>query len=153
MESKLVMVSGGFDPLHSGHLRYIYEAARLGDALLIAVNSDDFLIAKKGYYVFSQRERIAQLNLIHYPVPTRVYGISNEEDRDGSICRVLKYLTPDVFAKGGDRHPDGVPIPEVTLCDKLGIDIVYGVGGYEKPESSSIAMERAFSMWESYRGK
>ncbi len=137
-----VIVSGGFDPIHKGHIRYLKAARELGDKLIVILNCDDFLIRKKGYYCFDAEERAEILEAVKY-----VDGIIEWQSEADDVCDVLEYISKTnnemekprklIFAKGGDRRPDGVPIPEVEVCERCGIEIVYGVGGNDKPNSSS----------------
>ncbi len=122
-------VSGFFDPLHLGHLRYIEAAAKLGN-LLVILNSDEQVIAKKGYVFMPYDERKAIIR--HLKGVKEVFGCV---DKDGSVCRTLKMAHPDIFAKGGDRTADN--IPEAKICEELKIKMVFGVGGSDKPQSSS----------------
>ena len=132
MQNRVVAISGGFDPIHKGHIRYIKEASLLGGRLVVILNGDSFLMRKKGYAFLSAEERKEILESIKGVDQVYIY----ESDRD-DVCGALEALRPDIFAKGGDRRPDGVPIPEEKICDELGIEIVYGVGGNDKPNSSS----------------
>lgn len=136
---KVVAVSGGFDPLHVGHIRYLKAARELGDYLVVILNGDSFLMRKKGYKVFSAEERREILLAIKYVDMVVLY----EAERD-DVEYPLRFILPDIFAKGGDRRPDGVGIPSVeeNVCKELGIEIVYGVGGYDKPDSSSWVAKR-----------
>lgn len=136
MTKKIVCVSGGFDPIHVGHVRMIQEAAELGDELVVIINNDNWLRNKKGYVFMPQdqrREIIEGLKGV-----TRVIFTSHEpNDEDRSVCRELREIRPHVFANGGDRKPDGDPIPEVLVCDELGIEVIYNVGQGGKIQSSS----------------
>lgn len=126
---KTVVTSGGFDPIHKGHIRLIKEASELGDRLIVVLNTDDFLIRKKGkpFMCFEERKEI--LESIRW-VDEVVACI----DEDQTVCKTLEMLKPDIFAKGGDRTLDN--IPEKDVCERLGIDMVFGVGG-GKIQSSS----------------
>lgn len=136
MTKKIVCVSGGFDPIHVGHVRMIQEAAALGDELIVILNNDNWLMKKKGYVFMPQdqrREIIEGLKGV-----TRVVFTSHEpNDKDRSVCRELREIKPHIFANGGDRKPDGDPVPEVLVCDELGIEMVYNVGTGGKMQSSS----------------
>tara|TARA_B100000287_G_C20266541_1_gene636211 strand:- start:35 stop:475 length:441 start_codon:yes stop_codon:yes gene_type:complete len=131
---KTVAVSGGFDPVHVGHVRMIAEAAKLGDVVVIA-NSDDWLMRKKGYVFMSWEER--QEILYNFKGVVDVYEAVDDDD---SVCKTLKKLNPDIFANGGDRKDDNVP--EVALCDKMGIELRWNVGG-DKIQSSSELVAKA----------
>lgn len=150
-KNKIVCVSGGYDPLHIGHLSQIEAASLLGDYLIVILNNDDFLLKKKGYVFLPSHERYAILKSIKYV--DEVF-ICNPPDKDDmSVCSALQFIKPHIFAKGGDRHPSGDPILEEILCQQLGIEIVYGVGGYDKKNSSSILVENAFKQWSLINGK
>lgn len=132
-----VLISGGFDPLHVGHLRYIQESKKLGD-VTCALNSDEWLMRKKGYVFmpFDERAEIIKSHGVEiYPV----------DDSDDTVIEAIKTLTPDVFCKGGDRTAFNTP--ELTACSDLGIEVKFGVGG-GKDQSSSDLVER---QWGFYR--
>jgi len=140
----VVAVSGGFDPLHYGHVRMFKEAKALGDELVVILNNDNWLKDKKGTSFMPQEERKEILEAIRYV--DRVVLTDHapgEYFTDRSVCRSLEKLHPDVFANGGDRHPEGDPVPEVELCDKLGIKMVYNVGLGGKVQSSSWLIAKA----------
>ena len=131
---KIVVVSGGFDPIHSGHIAYLEEAKKLGDKLIVALNSDDWLIKKKGKFFmpFAEREIILK-NL--KPVDD---VISFEDDELGSCKDALnktKLKYPDeeiLFCNGGDRNKEN--IPEMKVSD---VTFHFEVGGKDKKNSSS----------------
>lgn len=121
------MVSGGFDPLHPGHVEYIERASAMG-LVTVALNSDDWLVRKKGYRFQNWRDRCAILMAMQ-----SVYQVSDVDDSDGTVCEAIRRLRPEIFAKGGDRTSDNTP--EAKLCEELGIKVVYGLG--DKIASSS----------------
>lgn len=142
MEKRIVCVSGGFDPIHVGHVRLIREAAALGDELVVVINNDNWLMKKKGYVFMPQDQRREIIEAIQGV--TRVVFTSHEPDfEDRSVCRELREIRPHVFAQGGDRDlkdaldPNSSQNPEARLCSELGIEIVYGVGRGGKVQSSS----------------
>lgn len=138
--SSLVLVSGGFDPLHVGHLRHLQAAAELG-RVVVALNSDAWLARKKGYAFMSWVERheiLAGLKSVAY--------VTGMDDADGTACEAIQRVRPAIFAKGGDRGPGNTP--EAELCARLGIAVRYGVGGSDKPQASSALVER---QWGFYR--
>ena len=135
---KVVVVSGGFDPIHSGHLAYFKEAKELGMYLIVGVNSDEWLMRKKGYVFMPIEEREEIVRSIKY-----VNGVNRFNDDDDSAIDLLnkvKYWYPSdeiIFANGGDRNESN--------CRELsveGVEFVYGVGGKDKLNSSSEIVEK-----------
>ena len=135
---KVVVVSGGFDPIHSGHLAYFKEAKELGMYLIVGVNSDEWLMRKKGYVFMPIEEREEIVRSIKY-----VNGVNRFNDDDDSAIDLLnkvKYWYPSdeiIFANGGDR--------DESNCRELsveGVEFVYGVGGKDKLNSSSEIVEK-----------
>lgn len=130
---KLVVVSGGFDPIHKGHIKLLKAARALGDELAVILNNDNWLKSKKGYTFMPEQDRVTILLALR--VVDAVYLTQHDEDDlDVSVCEAIKQIKPDIFANGGDRVEDNVP--EVVLCNELGIELVFNVGG-EKIASSS----------------
>jgi len=132
-QKKTVAVSGGFDPLHVGHIQYFRKAKELGDELIVILNSDKFLLNKKGYIFMSYKERkeiIESIRCVDKVVPCI--------DKDQSVCKTLEKIKPDIFAKGGDRTL--LNIPEKEVCERLGIKMIFGVG--EKIQSSSWLVDK-----------
>jgi cytidyltransferase-like protein len=136
---KLVLVTGGFDPLHSGHIAYFKEAKKLGDTLVVGVNSDAWLIRKKGrsFMPFSERTNIVK----------NIQGVDfviEFNDDDGSAKHAInlaRQTWPEhqiIFANGGDRT--NTNIPEMDL-DVENIEFVFGVGGENKMNSSSWILQ------------
>ena len=123
----------------------IRAAKRFADTLIVLVNNDNWLRAKKGYVFMPQEERVEIIKNIMGV--DRVLLTNHEPDpRDMSVCRELKRLSPDCFANGGDRKPDDDPVPEVALCEELGIKMVYNVGRGGKIQSSSRLVKSAAKM-------
>ena len=136
------MVSGGFDPIHIGHVRMFEEAKKLGDELVVVLNNDNWLKFKKGFVFMSEEDRKEIIESLKWV--DRVFVTRHKKNtKDISICRELEIIRPDIFANGGDRKPDGDPVPEVDLCKKLGIEIVYNVGHGGKVRSSSELVKKA----------
>ena len=131
---KIIIVSGGFDPLHSGHIAYFKSAKKLGDKLIVALNSDEWLVNKKGKFFmpFSERKAIIE-NILFVDLV-----IDFEDDDLGSATNALikvKQMYPDdelIFANGGDRNKEN--IPEMSV-DKIKFE--FSVGGDDKKNSSS----------------
>jgi D-beta-D-heptose 7-phosphate kinase/D-beta-D-heptose 1-phosphate adenosyltransferase len=137
---KIVLVTGGFDPLHSGHIAYFKAAKALGDMLLVGVNSDAWLTRKKGSPFMPYKERADIIDNIKC-VDGIVYDF---DDADGSskdaILEVRKHFPEDtiIFANGGDRTPTN--IPEMDIQDN-NLEFVFGVGGEDKKNSSSWILQ------------
>ena len=133
---KWVAVSGGFDPLHIGHVRMFKAARKLGDKLVVIINNDHWLRKKKGFVFMPERERLELMR--EFPFVDKVVLTKHaKNDTDMSVCRELRRLRPTVFANGGDRKPDGDPVPEVACCAELGINMAYNIGRGGKVQSSS----------------
>ena len=109
------MVSGGFDPVHIGHIRMIQDAARWG-TVIVAINSDDWLMRKKGYVFMPWKQR-------------------------AEIIGNIKGVTVVTNANGGDRKKENTP--EMNLCNDMGIQMLWNVGGADKPQSSSWLVNKA----------
>ena len=124
-----VMVSGGFDPVHAGHIRMIRHAAQYGDVIVIA-NSDDWLFRKKGFIFMEWERRVEILNAIK-----GVVLVDSVDDSDGTVCEAIRRLKPTYFANGGDRGRSNTP--EQSVCEELDIELLWGIGGEEKIDSSS----------------
>ena len=131
MGAKVVAVSGGYDPLHIGHLRNILEAQKLGDSLIVILARDNQLIDKKGFVFMPYEERKEILEGIK-----GVSEVVENIDEYGTCKKSLFKYHPDVFAKGGDTW-DEENLPEAEVCRELNIHVVFGVGGVEKVQSSS----------------
>ena len=135
-----VMVSGGFDPVHAGHIRMIREAAQYGDVIVVA-NSDDWLFRKKGFVFMEYERRVEILNAIK-----GVVLVDSVNDTDGTVCEAIHRLKPDYFANGGDRGRNNTP--EQNVCEELGVELLWGIGGEEKLDNSSslTKKDRDFTM-------
>ncbi len=125
-----VAVSGGMDPVHKGHVRMIQEAAQFGDVIVI-LNSDDWLMRKKGFVFMSWEERAEILESIK-----GVTKVVRVDDTDGSVCEALRREKPTYFANGGDRTDKNTP--EMDVCTDLGITMLWGVGGGKIQSSSDL---------------
>lgn len=130
----LIAVSGGFDPVHIGHVRMIRDASRYGDVMVI-VNSDDWLQRKKGYVFMPYKERAEIMGNIK-----GVTVVTSVDDSDGTVCQALRRHRPDAFANGGDRKTENTP--EMDTCEELDIQMMWGIGGNNKPQSSSWLVEK-----------
>jgi cytidyltransferase-like protein len=135
----IVLITGGFDPLHSGHIAYFKAARSLGDILVVGVNSDDWLTRKKGAPFMPYKERAAIVRNI-----VGVDFVIDFNDDDGSAKHAIQMVRASypqeriVFANGGDRTQ--VNIPEMDTTDN-NVEFVFGVGGENKMNSSSWILQ------------
>ena len=139
---KTVMVSGGFDPIHPGHIRLFKEAKKLGDKLVVVINNDNWIRAKKGHGFMSAEDR-AEVIAAFRPVDEVVISKHKNKTKDMSVCEELRIVRPHIFANGGDRNKKDAKNPtsslnkDIELCKKLGINMVFNVGHGGKIRSSS----------------
>lgn len=133
--TKVVAVSGGFDPIHIGHVRLFKEARDLGDSLVVILNNDAWLRAKKGFAFMPEAERAEIIREFPF-VDTVIITGHAENDSDRSVARALRAIRPHIFANGGDRKA-AADIPEAAVCEELGIKMVFNVGQGGKVQSSS----------------
>lgn len=149
---KIVIATGGFDPVHSGHVAYLREARKLGDMLVVGINSDAWLERKKGRAFMPYKERES----IIYNLKS-VDSVRGFDDSDGSACELLQTIKRQypyaeiIFANGGDRTADNIPEMQVE-----GVKFVFGVGGTDKANSSSWILEewkspKTLRPWGYYR--
>jgi cytidyltransferase-like protein len=138
---KIVIVTGGFDPIHSGHVAYIKEAKNLGDILIVGANSDSWLRRKKGREFMPWEERASVLSAF-----SDVSRVINFDDSDGSAkdaIRKVRQLYPTdqiIFANGGDRTKTNIPEMEM-LGEMSNLEFVFGIGGEHKMNSSSWILQ------------
>lgn len=138
-KSIIVAVSGGFDPLHVGHARMFQQARKLGDKLVVILNNDNWLKAKKGFVFMPQKERKELLEELA-SVDKVVITDHPLNPKDMSVCDALKKLRPHIFANGGDRIKNNIPEPAV--CEEIGCRIVFSIGRGGKIQSSSWLLEK-----------
>ena len=149
----IYMTSGGFDPLHVGHIKCIQETVKLANdprkhssnlrgLVVVVVNADSFLKRKKGYAFMPLGERMEIINAlagVDFVVPW-------ETDGDQTVIGALNILKPQYFTKGGDRF-DASTIPEWNICQEIGCEIITGVGAGGKIQSSSELVRRAYAQF------
>jgi D-beta-D-heptose 7-phosphate kinase/D-beta-D-heptose 1-phosphate adenosyltransferase len=114
-----VGVSGGFDPIHIGHIRYLKDAAKLG-FVQVYLTTDDWLIRKKGYRLVPwemRRRLLEEYPFVHEVVPQL-------EDPDDTAAASLAHYRPQVFAKGGDRTINNLPEVEIEVCQNYNIEVL-----------------------------
>lgn len=134
----IIIATGGFDPLHTGHIAYLTAAKQLGDYLVVGVNSNDWLTRKKGAYFLDFNERMMLVNSLK-PV-NAVLAWDDSDDTASELLRnlllVYKGQHTITFANGGDRTEHTTPEASIP-----GIRCVYGVGGTAKLNSSSSILD------------
>ena len=128
-----ICVSGGFDPVHIGHLRMIQEAAQYGEVVVI-VNSDDWLMRKKGYIFMPFEERCEILRGFRGVKETTAV-----DDTDNTVCEALRRIKPTYFANGGDRKNNNTP--EMDVCEQEEIQLLWNVGGGKIQSSSTLVSD------------
>ena len=129
---RLSLVTGGFDPIHSGHLQYFKRAKDLSNYLVVGLNGDPWLKRKKGQYFQCWTERADIVR--HLDMVDAVISWDDADDSAcGAIAKCLEISTEVIFCNGGDR--DASNSPEVQVCGELGIDFQQGLG--KKIRSSS----------------
>src|SRR3989344_2719429 len=144
----VVAVSGGFDPIHPGHVRYFKEAKALGDKLVGILNNDNWLRAKKKYSFMSEKERKEVIEAIRW-VDEVVITKHPKDPTDMGVSEALRRVRPDIFANGGDRNEKDAKNPDSSLykdsatCKELRIKMIYNVGEGGKIQSSSWLIEKA----------
>lgn len=138
-KKKVVAVSGGFDPVHPGHIRMFEQARRLGDELVIILNNDNWLLKKKGFVFMPETERKEVLEALR-AVDRVILSSHPTNPEDMTVCNDLIALRPDIFANGGDRMQNNTP--EGVVCAENGIKMEFGIGAGGKVESSSWLLNR-----------
>ena len=140
---KIIVVSGGFDPIHSGHIQYLKSAKELGDKLIVALNSDIWLEKKKGKFFMPFLERYSIVSSISYVDEV----IDFDDDHLGSCIKALEKIKKQFpneeiyFANGGDRNDKNIPEMSVK-----GVNFLFSVGGDDKKNSSSWILNK----WQYY---
>ena len=152
IKKTIVLVTGGFDPLHSGHIAYFKAAKELGSILIVGLNSDEWLERKKGKAFMPWNERLNIVN--NLKMVDEVFTFMDDDDTAINFIKQVRAHYPNdklVFANGGDRTNENVP--EMVFDD---VEFVFGVGGVEKKNSSSWLLEdwkapKIYRDWGYYR--
>ncbi len=151
LPKKVVMVSGGFDPVHIGHVRLFNEAKKLGDELVVVINNDNWKRKKRKHVFMPEHERREIIEA--FACVDRVIITEHPENTEGpknmSVSRELKKIKPHIFANGGDRNEEDAKNPNSSLyydietCKELGVEMVFNVGYGGKIQSSSWLVEKS----------
>ena len=121
-KKKTIAISGAFDPLHAGHIQLFKDAAEYGDVVVI-LNSDDWIIRKKGHFFMSWEWRKALIEELPY-----VEEVFPVKDMNDTVCSALKKIKPDFFGNGGSRKKSNVPKAEIQTCENLDITMIWKLG-------------------------
>jgi cytidyltransferase-like protein len=144
-KSRIVAVSGGFDPIHIGHVRMFERAKALGDKLVVILNNDNWLRAKKQHIFMPEHERrevIAALRSVDEVVLTG-HEPNLADPASMSVRAELAAIKPDIFANGGDRNERNAADPasslywDINTCKEFGIEMIFNIGDGGKIQSSS----------------
>jgi cytidyltransferase-like protein len=141
---KVVATSGGFDPIHPGHISCIIESKKLGETLVVIVNGDQFLTAKKG----KPFQNLETRSLIVSGITDVDFVIPFEIEDDQTVVKALDRVKPNIFTKGGDRNQRTLPPAETQVCKRNNIKVVFGVGESKRWSSSWFLDD-----WEKNRRK
>jgi D-beta-D-heptose 7-phosphate kinase/D-beta-D-heptose 1-phosphate adenosyltransferase len=137
---KIVVATGGFDPIHSGHIEYLNKAKALGDLLVVGINSDEWLRRKKGKEFLSSNER--EIILSNLKSVDKVITFDDNDNSAKDAIIKTRQLYPEakiIFVNGGDRTKTN--IPEMDVADD-NVEFVFGVGGEDKKNSSSWILNK-----------
>lgn len=146
----VVAVSGGFDPPHRGHVRLFRAAKKLGDKLVVILNNDNWLRAKKGYIFMPQQERKEVLEAFK-DVDQVILSSHPKNPKDMSVSKELLRVRPNIFANGGDRYQRNVP--EAKICKTINCRMVFNVGRGGKIQSSSWLVKNLLDFFKNKKNK
>ena len=138
MSRKISLVTGGFDPLHSGHIDYFMSAKNEGDLLLVGINSDEWLERKKGKYFLDYKERATVIKALY--MVNDIIDFDDSDDTAIDAIKKTKELYPDdqvVFCNGGDRGEINTPEYNIFINDN-DVSFKFNIGGYKRNSSSKI---------------
>ena len=137
MDNNIIILSGGFDPVHKGHVRMFKESTKIG-SVIVGLNSDEWLIRKKNKFFMPFEERKEILDAIKYIDKTRSFN-----DNDDTACDLIKNIHAEYcnkykifFGNGGDRT--NKTTPELEFCNNNNIDMIWGLGGGKIQSSSDL---------------
>lgn len=140
--SDIILISGGFDPVHSGHIVLIQEASKFGDVVVL-LNSDEWLRNKKGKEFLPYKEREIIMSSFKKVIDVISFDDADTTCIEGIRKAIRKYPNHNIkFANGGDRNNQTTPAPETIFCKKHGIETLWKVGGDTKKNSSSWILKR-----------
>ena len=151
MENRVIsIVSGGFDPIHPGHIMMMKDCLKFSNYLIVGVNSNKWLINKKGNYFMDIQHRIYVVNSLNVVNETMEFEDDDKGSANNLLIKIRNKYSNDkiIFANGGDRS-DSSKILEFETAKQCNIDLKFGIGGSHKESSSSDLLER----WSEYSKK
>ena len=151
MENRVIsIVSGGFDPIHPGHIMMMKDCLKFSNYLIVGVNSNKWLINKKGNYFMDIQHRIYVVSSLNVVNETMEFEDDDKGSANNLLIKVRNKYSNDkiIFANGGDRS-DSSKILEFETAKQYNIDLKFGIGGSHKESSSSDLLER----WSEYSKK
>lgn len=134
-EERIVAVSGGFDPVHIGHVRLFQNAKKLGTTLIVIINGDSWLLRKKGKCFMNQEDRAEIIRSFEYVDDVFIW-----DSEDDHVSGALEEVRPHIFANGGDRRNEE-DIPETEVCKRFNIEMIFNIGGDKLRSSSELLNE------------
>ena len=136
------LVTGGFDPIHSGHISYFERAKDLSNYLVVGINTNEWLTRKKGQYFLPWIERAEIIR--HFDMVDAVISWDDEDDSAlGAISKCLEISESVVFCNGGDRTKTNIP-EAMGYADDPRVEFKYGIGCEDKMNSSSWILNNYF---------
>ena len=151
MENKIIsIVSGGFDPIHPGHIMMMKDCLKFSNYLIVGVNSNKWLINKKGNYFMDIQHRIYVVSSLNVVNETMEFEDDDKGSANNLLIKIRNKYSNDkiIFANGGDRS-DSSKILEFETAKQYNIDLKFGIGGSHKESSSSDLLKR----WNEYSKK
>ena len=140
--NNIILISGGFDPVHSGHIVLIQEASKCGDVVVL-LNSDKWLRRKKGKEFLPYKEREIIMGSFKKVIDVISFNDSDTTCINGIKKAIIKYPNHKIkFANGGDRNDKTTPNSETIFCEKNGVETLWSIGGDTKKNSSSLILQR-----------
>ena len=151
MENKIIsIVSGGFDPIHPGHIMMMKDCLKFSNYLIVGVNSNKWLINKKGNYFMDIQHRLYVVSSLNVVNETMEFEDDDKGSANNLLIKIRNKYSNDkiIFANGGDRS-DSSKILEFETAKQYNIDLKFGIGGSHKESSSSDLLKR----WSDYSKK
>ena len=151
MENRVIsIVSGGFDPIHPGHIMMMKDCLKFSNYLIVGVNSNKWLINKKGNYFMDIQHRIYVVSSLNVVNETMEFEDDDKGSANNLLIKIRNKYSNDkiIFANGGDRS-DSSKILEFETAKQYNIDLKFGIGGSHKESSSSDLLKR----WSEYSKK